>query len=267
MQFRTPSRAGRTWLAFTLLLASALVQARGTEPEANPSEADVRLLTDVTRISVDVRQGAPLPPGGCVSGHSWHTGYGGCRRAVQETHTEHAACPAGFNGTQTRTRTRTNYVLQANSGDVGYGQWGGWSGWNQSGCQPAFKPGVSGPLVSVRSDNFTVYNALFIDNATGQLVCGWRRSYHGGESGDGGGSGSTDWSFGDYNRPDLGSRCSTSHPATVYGNSDREGSGDAGTPRSGTITVSSHVINGCSVSLTYTSTQSRNPQTLHHNRC
>lgn len=100
---------------FTLLLPSLGQAAAG-------GEADVQLRTDLNTMFVRVDQSAPLPPGGCVGGYSWHTTYGGCRRV--EVQSETAQCDAGWLGT--RTRYRNAYVLQANGNDVVYEGWGAW---------------------------------------------------------------------------------------------------------------------------------------------
>lgn len=120
MKFRLLSRVR----AYTLAFLSTL----GMVPVANAvAQADVQLQTDLQHLSVQINQSAPLPPGGCVAGHSWHTTYGGCRRA--ETQTESTQCPTGYTGSQVRYRTA--YILQANPNDVAYTSWGAW----QSSCQ------------------------------------------------------------------------------------------------------------------------------------
>lgn len=85
--------------------------------------ADMQLVTDLHHMQVQVNQSAPLPPGGCNSGYTWHTTYGGCRKPQIETET--AACAANHTGS--RTRTRTGYALQANGSDIKYGQWSAWA--------------------------------------------------------------------------------------------------------------------------------------------
>ncbi|WP_088153786.1 hypothetical protein [Achromobacter xylosoxidans] len=125
-----PSSRGKggLWLALFFLLFPALGQA------SSANQADMQLQTDLGSMLVRVDQGAPLPPGGCVSGFAWHTGYGGCRRA--DTQSETAACPPGTTGT--RVRYRMAYVLQANAYDVAYEPWGTW----QDTCTAARASGV-----------------------------------------------------------------------------------------------------------------------------
>ena len=89
MNFRTLKCWGRRTLALAALLVSTQVAAAA---DPNAKQADVQLKTDLTRMNIQVSQGAPLPPGGCIAGYAWHTTYGGCRRA--ESQPEAGACPA-----------------------------------------------------------------------------------------------------------------------------------------------------------------------------
>ncbi|WP_417223934.1 hypothetical protein, partial [Achromobacter spanius] len=102
---------GRALLAllFTLLLPTV-------SQASTANQADVQLGTELNTMVIRVDQGAPLPPGGCVGGYSWHTTYGGCR--IAQTQAEYSQCPAGYTGNQ--VRYRTYYVLQANANDVAY---------------------------------------------------------------------------------------------------------------------------------------------------
>lgn len=120
--------------------ALALLAVLGLAQVAPAAQADVQLQTDLHHLSVQINQGAPLPPGGCVAGHSWHTTYGGCRRS--ETRSETGQCQAGWSGT--RTRYRTAYVLQANSQDVAYDAWGPW----QDSCSPPRLAGVVDTVIA-----------------------------------------------------------------------------------------------------------------------
>lgn len=86
------------------------------------NQADVRLQTNITTMSVQVNQGAPYPPGGCSAGYLWHTSYGGCR--IAQSQSEYQQCPAGYTGS--RVRYRNAYILQANPADVAYEAWGAW---------------------------------------------------------------------------------------------------------------------------------------------
>lgn len=137
MNFHTLKCWGRRALALTALLVSTHAAAAA---DPNSKQADVQLKTDLTLMNVRVTQGAPLPPGGCVSGYAWHTTYGGCRRA--QSLSESTACPAGFTGS--RTRYRTAHILQANQADVAYGAWGPW----QDACIAARLPGVVDTLIA-----------------------------------------------------------------------------------------------------------------------
>jgi len=107
---------------------------------ASGNQADVQLHTDLSHMVIRVDQAAPMPPGGCTAGHTWHTAYGGCRR--QEIQSETGQCLAGWSGT--RTRYRTAYILQANANDVAYGAWGPW----QDSCTRPRLAGVVDTLIA-----------------------------------------------------------------------------------------------------------------------
>jgi len=128
---------GRRALALTALLVSTNAAAAA---EPNGKQADVQLKTDLTLMKVQISQGAPLPPGGCISGYAWHTTYGGCRLAQSQS--ESATCPAGYSGS--RTRYRMAYILQANQADVAYEGWGPW----QDACVAARLPGIVDALIA-----------------------------------------------------------------------------------------------------------------------
>lgn len=115
-----PRGTGTLWLALLLLLPSA-----GNATSTN--QANVDLTTNLNTLAVQIGQSPPLPAGGCWSGYAWHTTYGGCRRAEQQSET--AQCPAGYTGSQVRYRTA--YILQSNPSDVAYTGWGAW----QTSCQ------------------------------------------------------------------------------------------------------------------------------------
>jgi len=137
MTLRSFARHGGRLLALVALLMAS-------HAHANPA-ADVQLNTDLNRMSIHVGQGAPLPPGGCQAGYAWHTTYGGCRR--RETVTESAPCPTGQTGS--RTRQRTDYILQADAANVAHGPWGQW----QDACQRPRLTGVmDGLIASVRGN-------------------------------------------------------------------------------------------------------------------
>lgn len=126
-------RRERLGLAVTSLILSALPGLA-----ASGNQADVQLQTDLSHMVIRVDQAAPMPPGGCTGGHTWHTGYGGCRR--QEMHSEIDQCPTGWSGI--RTRYRTAYVLQANANDVIYEAWEPW----QDSCT---RPRLAGVLNTI----------------------------------------------------------------------------------------------------------------------
>ncbi|MCZ8411282.1 hypothetical protein O9649_26190 [Achromobacter dolens] len=115
-----PRGTGKLWLALLLLLPCA-------GNATSTSQANVDLTTNLNTLAVQIGQSPPLPAGGCWSGYAWHTTYGGCRRADQQSET--AQCPAGYTGSQVRYRTA--YILQSNPNDVAYTGWGAW----QSSCQ------------------------------------------------------------------------------------------------------------------------------------
>ncbi|OZI62100.1 hypothetical protein [Bordetella genomosp. 11] len=137
MKLNALRRCGTLLLALAMLLTSIPTYAADA-PTGN--QADVQLKTDLTHMAIQVNQGAPLPPGGCVSGYSWHTVYGGCRRAVVQS--EAGSCPAGYIGSTTRYRTA--YVLQANANDVAYDAWGAW----QSSCSRPRAAGVVDTVIA-----------------------------------------------------------------------------------------------------------------------
>lgn len=133
-------RLGKRKLALAAFTLFPLAPALATAPATN--QADVHLRTDIDTMAVQIGQGAPLPPGGCNPGYTWHTTYGGCR--IAQTQSESTQCPVGQIGT--RERNRVAYVLQANPGDIAYD---GWSDWKED-CRPM------APLPSPAQVAFTV---------------------------------------------------------------------------------------------------------------
>lgn len=99
-----------------------------------PNSGDVELEgTGSMQLIITPSSG---PTGGCTSGYSWNTTYGGCRRPVTETAVDTQACGTGMKGGPLqRTRTRTNYILQSNASDIANGSWSAWSEWTGT-CQP-----------------------------------------------------------------------------------------------------------------------------------
>lgn len=151
---------GRPLLALLFLLIPALGQAA-------TNEADVQLQTDISTMFVQVDQGAPLPPGGCVSGHTWHTTYGGCRRA--ESQPETAECPASYTGI--RTRYRTAYILQANAYDVVYEGWGAW----QDNCTASRGAGVVDAVIAKVAGDET--GEQFVNTLSGNIAAQMQVNY------------------------------------------------------------------------------------------
>lgn len=117
------------------MLAVSLFAVPLASAQTSPA-ADMQLITDLHHMQVQVNQSAPLPPGGCNSGYTWHTTYGGCRKPQIETET--AACAANYTGS--RTRSRTGYALQANNSDIRYEQWDKWKE-NCVSSGPTIEPG------------------------------------------------------------------------------------------------------------------------------
>jgi hypothetical protein len=142
---------GRALLALLFALLVPTVSQASTA-----KQADVQLQTDLNTMVVRVDQGAPLPPGGCVGGYSWHTTYGGCR--IAQTQAEYSQCPAGYTGSQ--VRYRTYYVLQANANDVAYEGWGPW----QDGCTASRAGGVLDVVIAKARGNET---GETLDNSLG----------------------------------------------------------------------------------------------------
>lgn len=133
MMLRISMRPGRCAFA----LAAFLLPLTSSFAVPPSNQADVQLQTDLGHMVIHVGQAEPLPPGGCTAGYSWHTTFGGCRRVVPESET--SSCPANYKGNQVRTRSA--FVLQANSNDIAYGPWSAW----QSSC-------VYSPPITCRYD-------------------------------------------------------------------------------------------------------------------
>lgn len=127
-----PARRRRSRRALLLagLILSPLSAAQAAAGNAN--QANVTLRTDLNTMTVQVGQRAPLPPGGCTPGYTWHTTYGGCRIAQKQS--ESTKCPSGQTGT--RSRARTAFILQADPANVVYEGWGAW----QNSCQAPRAP-------------------------------------------------------------------------------------------------------------------------------
>ncbi|MBJ7264314.1 MAG: hypothetical protein JHC61_11575 [Burkholderiaceae bacterium] len=138
MTSRTPVRWGRLALSLTSIIwaTTSISPAFAT----HDNQADMQLQTDLSHMAIRIDQAAPMPPGGCTAGYTWHTTYGGCRR--QETRSETSACAAGWSGT--RTRYRTAYILQANANEVAYEKWGSWQG----NCTPPRLAGVVDTIIA-----------------------------------------------------------------------------------------------------------------------
>ncbi|MFF7060564.1 hypothetical protein ACFY89_28125 [Achromobacter spanius] len=145
---------GRALLALLFALLVPTVSQASTA-----KQADVQLQTDLNTMVIRVDQGAPLPPGGCVGGYSWHTTYGGCR--IAQTQAEYSQCPAGYTGNQ--VRYRTYYVLQANANDVAYEGWGPW----QDGCTASRAGGVLDVVIAKARGNET---GETLDNSLGGTI-------------------------------------------------------------------------------------------------
>lgn len=137
-----PSKRGKGRALLALLFALLLPTV---SQASTAKQADVQLQTDLSTMVIRVDQGAPLPPGGCVGGYSWHTTYGGCR--IVQTQAEYSQCPAGYTGNQ--VRYRTYYVLQANANDVAYEGWGPW----QDGCIATRASGVVDTVIAKARGN------------------------------------------------------------------------------------------------------------------
>lgn len=258
MKSRLLARVGTYALALLSVLGLAQVASAA-------AQADVQLQTDLHHLSVQINQGAPLPPGGCVAGHSWHTTYGGCRRP--ETRTESSQCQAGWSGT--RVRYRTVYVLQANSQDIAYGDWGPW----QDSCTPPRQAGVvdaiiatargsetgdsgvsslTGNIARAMAVNYGTLYGVTIDRPSATLNC----VYASGTTPSSGESNSTIW-YGklmapgqSFNNGGIG-HCLLSNggqSAELAGSCDTSTGGDGDFCLSGTRTVRITGSSACSVS-------------------
>lgn len=155
----------RAWRGVLALVATCL----GPMCEARAeTQADMQLQTDLHRLSIHVDQSQPFPLGGCASGHSWHTTFGGCRR--EETVTEIGPCQSGWRGS--RTRSRVAYVLQANASDVVYGEWSSW----RDDCTPPRQPGfVDHVIAKVRGKENGEWSQF--STLSGNLAKGMRVNY------------------------------------------------------------------------------------------
>ncbi|MGE8657045.1 MAG: hypothetical protein ACN6O8_09895 [Achromobacter sp.] len=131
MSYLSRQRQGRRALLLAGLILFPLAAAQAAAPTAN--QANVNLETDINTMAVHVGQSAPLPPGGCNPGYAWHTTYGGCRIAQEQS--ESTQCPVGQTGT--RARTRVAYALQADPQNVVYEDWGTWAGDCRASSAPA----------------------------------------------------------------------------------------------------------------------------------
>lgn len=262
MKFRHLARRLAHAGAYALAILATLCMAPVATAAA---QADVQLQTDLQHLSVQINQGAPLPPGGCTSGHTWHTTYGGCRRT--ESRAESGQCPAGWSGT--RVRYRTAYILQANSQDVAFDAWGPW----QDSCTPPRRAGVVDTVIAtargaetgdrsntngltgdiaraMRVNYGTLYGVtIYRPNATLNCV------YASGTTAGDGESSNTIW-YGalmapgqSYNNGDAG-HCLLSNAgqsAEIYGSCDTSTGGDGDFCQSGTRTVSITATTACSV--------------------
>lgn len=234
-------------------------------PAGAQTQADVQLQTDLQHLSVQINQGAPLPPGGCTASHTWHTTYGGCRRA--ESRSEAGQCPAGWGGT--RIRYRTAYILQANSQDVAYDAWGPW----QDSCTPPRLAGVvdtviakargaqtgdwsntnalTGNIARAMQVNYGTMYGVTVYRPTAALNC----VYSSGTTAGSGESTSTIW-YGtlmapgqSYSNGSAG-HCQLSNAgqtAEVYGSCDTSSGGDGDFCQSATRTVRITATSACSL--------------------
>ncbi|WP_083036969.1 hypothetical protein [Achromobacter ruhlandii] len=247
---------GRALLALLFALLLPTVSQASTT-----NQADVQLGTELNTMVIRVDQGAPLPPGGCVGGYSWHTTYGGCR--IARTQAEYSQCPAGYTGNQ--VRYRTYYVLQANANDVAYEGWGPW----QDGCTASRAGGVLDVVIAKargRETGETLDNSLHgtiaaqmqvnygtmfgatIYRPTAELNC-----IH--ASGTTLGDTTRVWTGqlmppGTSVTKGVSGYCQLSNgnrTATLYGNCDSSSGGDADNCQSATRVVNITSVSGCSV--------------------
>ncbi len=258
MNFRTLKCWGRRTLALAALLVSTQVAAAA---DPNAKQADVQLKTDLTHMNIQVSQGAPLPPGGCIAGYAWHTTYGGCRRA--ESQPEAGACPAGYTGS--RTRYRTAYILQANPYDVAYEAWGPW----QESCTAPRAGGVVDTVIAKVRGNET--GEYWPNSLTGNIAAQMQVNYgtmfgvtifrpsaelnciH--ASGTTSGDTSRSWTGqllgpgASVNKAASG-YCQLSNgnrTATIFGSCDSTSGGDSDFCQSATRVVNITFVNGCTV--------------------
>jgi len=236
-------------------LAATERPAPASIPQESANFADLPVRTNLQAFSVVVSPGGPA--GGCISGYTWQPTFGGCRRGRVDTETQTDACPAGYRGTRTRTRSRTAYMLQANAVDVQYGAWSGWTAWNQSSCTVDLppsgetrprKPGNSN-VAEVRGTTFgangNVYAIVAIDNATSRLVCQGRGTSFNEQQGD-----TSDIIYTGPFQTDVAS-CSiqaSGAQATAYGNCNTTTGGDGGFCQPATLTATITSAAGCTVS-------------------
>lgn len=106
------------------------------------NRAEIHLVTPMKNIGVSVTHNESAKRGACRSGFSWMSRFSGCTKQETETGTDSMACPSGYTGTQTRTKSRQKYTIQHNN-SVQYDPWN-YGSWNSSGCQ-YIPPPVSEP--------------------------------------------------------------------------------------------------------------------------
>jgi len=269
MNWYRPLHRNGTVLVLTALLIPPPAMAQ--------PKADVRLNTELNRMSVRIDQGAPLPPGGCQSGYAWHTTYGGCRR--QEAVTESAPCPTGQTGS--RTRQRTAYILQADARNIAHGPWEPW----RDTCQRPRAQGVMDQVIvratsaaffappespqliksfssdkrkgivrAMRAADGKSVFGITLDRSSAKLHCVYS-SYIDVASGDGTAYGG--WWVniglpGQSVNAGYGGNCTlheSGTAATVYGNCNEVGGGEAGDCQGAAFLVHIIDVTGCTVTV------------------
>jgi len=145
------SKRSVPWLTPILLCALPVL---GVAKAPAPNTGDIDLNSRIT-MNVQIAQEG----GACAPGYRWNTTYGGCRRAALERNSQSDSCGADYTGEQTRTRERTQYLLQS-TGQAANDPWGDWSAWDRSQCVAAprrLAGTIRGGIVQVVGDMVQEY--------------------------------------------------------------------------------------------------------------
>jgi len=260
---------------FTSMLLCAL-PALCPAKEPAPNTGDIDLVSRIT-MNVQIAQEG----GACAPGYRWNAVYGGCRRAALEQEQQSDSCGTDYTGEQTRTRERTQYLLQSTS-QAANDPWGAWSAWDRSQCVATPRrlagtirggiaqvvgdmvekyahgveyPPPGGSPAGFYMDSRRTYSSIYgvtLDRTSAQLQC-----LFGTTTTDGSGENSAARSWGWLLAPGVGiqtehGHCQLSENNTtvhLYGDCDSEANNDWGGCISAAKTVSVVEVSPCSATL------------------